>query len=134
MAWQPIAAGANGLVWYSYAEMVENFGKEDFACHWAYVKETVDSVAKYAPMMLSVETPISVKGGSAEVPVRVWRYGGENWILAVNSRREGRKASLAVDGSVGKVMVELGSSQPCVEGSVIGLDLQPLEVSLIRFK
>lgn len=134
MAWQPIAAGANGLVWYSYAEMVENFSKEEFARHWAYVKETVDSVAKYAPMMLSVETPISVKGGSAEVPVRVWRYGGENWILAVNSRREGRKASLAVDGSVGKVMVELGSSQPCVEGSVIGLDLQPLEVSLIRFK
>ena len=134
MAWQPIAAGANGLVWYSYAEMVENFSKEEFARHWAYVKETVDSVAKYAPMMLSVETPISVKGGSAEVPVRVWRYGGENWMLVTNSRREARKVSLAVDGKVGEVKVELGTCRPRVEGSVIGLDLQPLEVSLIRFK
>lgn len=134
MAWQPIAAGANGLIWYSYAVMVENFGKEDFACHWSYVKETVDSVAKYAPMMLSVETPISVKGGSADVPVRVWRHGGENWILAANSRREGRKASLAVDGAVGDIKVELGACQPRVEGSVIELNLQPLEVSLIRFR
>ena len=137
MAWQPIAAGANGLVWWSFGTMRRGFRNdpEGWKANWAHVKDTVAEVAKYAPMMLSIRRAPAVTGATKDVPVRVWNHEGEIWLLAVNTMRAERTVKLSLDGiRTPRTVAEFGPEAKSAGSNSFALTLPPLGISMLKVR
>jgi hypothetical protein len=112
MNWQAVASGANGLVGWWFPGMVRNLkakGKTaEFAEAWGNVKTAYGEVAEKVPLILSVEPAPQIVSKSAGISARVWRKGGELWLLAVNRTyakvsgkvrlSDGKTVDVALDG------------------------------------
>ena len=55
MAWQCIAAGANGLVFYSYFDLYKMDKEDPFEKRWKDVCAMGEDIKRYIPVMLSVD-------------------------------------------------------------------------------
>ena len=134
MTWQAIAAGANGLMYYSFGSMRSQFKADDFARHWTYVKATVAEVAKYIPVLLSGGLPPNVEGATAAVPVRAWRNKDEVWLLAVNTLRKAQTVTLSVAGvseKAQKMQVAFGPAPEIAPDGKLSFSFKPLEQTLL---
>jgi hypothetical protein len=131
MTWQAIAAGANGLMYYSFGSMRRQFKPDDFAYHWTYVKAVVDEVAKYIPILLSDGLPPNVEGATAAVPVRTWRQGGKTWILAVNTLRKPERVTLTVDSAPSRAVALFGPEPTLADGGRLTLSFGPLDCAMM---
>ncbi len=131
MTWQAIAAGANGLMYYSFGSMRRQFKPDDFAYHWTYVKAVVDEVAKYIPILLSDGLPPNVEGATAAVPVRAWRQGGKTWILAVNTLRKLERVTLTVDSAPSRAVALFGPEPTLADGGRLTLSFGPLDCAMM---
>ena len=134
MTWQAIAAGANGLMYYSFGAMRRQFKPDDFAYHWTYVKAVVAEVAKHIPILLSDGLPPTVEGATAAVPVRAWRNKDEVWLLAVNTLRKTQKVTLSVAGvsaKAQKMRVAFGPVPEITPDGKLSFSFKPLEQTLL---
>ncbi len=88
MAWQAIAAGANGLVFYSYGAMKKNFrGRpEEFRRHWQDVVRLVKEIKACEPWLVSAEPAPTVTSDSPDILKRAFSFRGEVKVLTVNCR------------------------------------------------
>ncbi len=87
MTWQSIAGGANGIIYYSFGQVMRRprDGSEDsFTNAWARVKSAAAEVKKYEAVLLSAETPPVVSGATEAVATRAWWHEGFVYLLAVN--------------------------------------------------
>ena len=135
MTWQAIAAGANGLMYYSFGAMRRQFKPDEFERHWAYVKEIVAEVAKHIPILLSDGLPPAVEGATAAVPVRAWRSKDGIWLLAVNTLRKVQKVTLSVEGVPAKarqMQVAFGPAPEITPDGKLSFSFKPLEQTLLR--
>ena len=135
MTWQAIAAGANGLMYYSFGAMRRQFKPDEFAHHWTYVKAVVDEVAKHIPILLSDGLPPTVEGATAAVPVRTWRNKDEVWLLAVNTLRKAQTVTLSVAGvsaKAQKMQVAFGPAPEITPDGKLSFSFKPLEQTLLR--
>ena len=136
MTWQAIAAGANGLLYFSFGSMRARMKKPgEFERHWSYVKDTVAEVAKYVPVILSDGEPPHVDGATQAVPVRAWRSGNDVWLLVVNTLRHAQKATLRVDGAPAKAQkahVAFGPAPEILSDGRLSFSFGPLEQTLLR--
>ena len=96
MSWQFIAAGANGLIYYTYGTLHRPTNKTPFEKAWADVCAAAGEVRRYIPVMLSVEEPPAVSGAPAAWSVRAWRKDGETYLLVVNAQDGAATAELAL--------------------------------------
>ena len=56
MAWQCIAAGANGLIFYSYFDLYKMDKKDSFEKRWKEcLRNGRDEIKRYIPVLLSIE-------------------------------------------------------------------------------
>jgi hypothetical protein len=134
MTWQAIAAGANGLMYYSFGAMRRQFKPDDFAHHWTYVKAVVAEVAKHIPILLSDGLPPNVEGATAAVPVRAWRNKDEVWLLAVNTLRKAQTVTLSVAGvsaKAQKMQVAFGPAPAITPDGKLSFSFKPLEQTLL---
>ena len=132
MTWQAIAAGANGLMYFSFGSMRSRMKKPgEFERHWSYVKDTVAEVAKYVPVILSDGKPSKVAGASKAVPIRVWRYDGKVWILAVNTLRKPARVTLTVDSAVARAAAVFGPKPTLAADGRLALSLDSLDCAMI---
>ncbi|MFW5866384.1 MAG: hypothetical protein ACOCX2_01120 [Armatimonadota bacterium] len=91
MAWQCIAGGANGLVFYSWMDLwrVEQKGLETFDSRWPDVKQMAAEIHEFEDMLLSVEPAMTPR--TEQLPTVGWRvYGmdGRTYLVVVNADRE----------------------------------------------
>ena len=98
MAWQSIAAGANGLLPFAYHSLHRMSWRDSPDDQWAKVCRAYGEIAKYSSVFLSAERPPKVDGVPSEVFARTWRHHGKTWLLVVNARREPVTARLRVEG------------------------------------
>ena len=108
MAWQCIASGANGLVFYSFAAIQKGTHGLKFETAWADVCEVGWEIRKYMPVLLSVEPAPAVSGVPAEWCVRLWRKDGETWLLVVNAQDEACEATLTLSEDFSAMQAEFG--------------------------
>lgn len=136
MTWQAIAAGANGLIYFSFGSMRDRFKTPgEFDRHWSYVKEVVAEVAKSVPVILSDGIPPAVTGATPAVPVRIWRNKDEVWLLAVNTLRKAQKVTLSVEGTSAKAkttQVAFGPAPAVSPDGKLSFSFKPLEQTLLR--
>lgn len=97
MAWQCVAAGANGILPYSYGALREMDHRDSFDRRWAEVCRVYGEIVKYAPLFLSVEKAPKVSGMPQRVFARAFRHEGKNWLLAVNTLNEQSDCCISVD-------------------------------------
>jgi hypothetical protein len=133
MAWQCIAAGANGLVFYSFFDLFKMNERDPFERRWADVCAMAEEIKRYIPVLLSVEPAPSVTcEGPGSVETRVWRAGGDVYLLAVNGATETVEAEIAVQGGFKEVRTEFGKAPVRTGDGRLAVSLAPLEPRLVR--
>ena len=103
MCLQSVAAGANGVLLYSYSALGGNaFGRsqEDFEKYWQEACRAGEAFSRMIPVFLSDDASHLVEGVGDELPVRAWRHDGKVWYLAVNATYKPVKAHVRIGGKV----------------------------------
>ncbi len=133
MAWQCVAAGANGLVFYSFFDLFKMPDRDPFAKRWADVCAMAVEIKRYIPVMLSAEAaPAVTCEGPAAVETRVWRSGSDVYLLVVNGTSEPVTATLTLAGGCTGVRAEFGHApQRQADGRLL-YALAPLEPVMVR--
>ena len=109
MAWQCLAGGANGLVFYSFFDLVAMDAKTPFRQRWEDVKRMACEIKSYEAYFLSTDAPPPVAGAPDALACRAWRLGGKTLFVAVNTTREPLSADVTVDGQ--PVSLALGPTE-----------------------
>ncbi len=133
MAWQCVAAGANGLVFYSFFDLFKMKDRDPFEKRWGEVCAMAEEIKRYIPVILSVEPAPSVTcEGPDSVETRVWRSGGDVYLLAVNGASASVTAKVTVPGGVKRVVAEFGKVPELREDGRLAFSLEPLEPVMVR--
>lgn len=84
MAWQCIAEGANGLVFYSFFD-INRDPAMPFEEHWVRLKRLAAEINEIAPVLLSVEDAPAIKAQSADwLHWAVRQQGDTTYLIVVN--------------------------------------------------
>ena len=134
MSWQCIAAGANGLIYYTYGTLHRPTNKTPFAKAWADVCAAAGEVRRYIPVMLSVEDPPAVSGAPSAWSVRVWRKDGEVYLLAVNAQDNPETAELMLSEDFTEVFAEFGPAAERAGRRVLRISLGTNEPAMYRIR
>ena len=134
--WQHIVNGANGLVGYCFHAYFDDARISRFQEFWDPVRRSYEEVAQVTNILLSVEKTPSVSGGTAEMPVRVWKCGKCVYVLVVNVAEGTRSAALSIDGPWKVGGTEIGSCRMKNGGTGNGfvVELDKLGVVLLRLE
>ena len=101
MCWQAIAAGANGLCYYSFGSLLNNLKGAAFDAAWADVVAVAREVKAKEAMLLSDPGPV-VTDVPKGLVVRTWADAKTYHVLVVNATTTPVKATLrlpfVVDG------------------------------------
>ncbi|MBM3858802.1 MAG: hypothetical protein FJ395_04025 [Verrucomicrobia bacterium] len=114
MAWSCIAAGANGLVFYSWFDLWRMDKTTPFEQRWRDVTTMADEIRRWIPVLLSVERASLL---SVEAPATVaWR-------------------AFAKDGAVYVLCVNSDDKQPArVQIAGRAVELPPLDAQVVRLR
>jgi len=98
MAWQFIAEGANGLIFYSYSSWEKMKWRTRPEQMWDSVCRIGEEVKAKFPVFLSDEEAPAVTLITKDASVRAWRKDGEVWLLAVNPTYKPKVVEFALEG------------------------------------
>jgi hypothetical protein len=133
MAWQSIAGGANGLVFYSWFDLHKMDKVAPFEERWAEVKTMAGEVKELIPVILSIE---EVPKAEAQAPDGVvWtlrQTGRETHLIAVNSEPEPAQATFRFPTTLSAFAHEVGEGGVELNGSVLTVAFTGLEPKVIR--
>ena len=133
MSWQCVAAGANGLVFYSFFDLFKMKDRDPFEKRWAEVCAVAEEIRRFIPVILSVEpAPAVTCEGPSSVETRVWRSGADVYLLAVNGAAEPVRATVTVAGVFKSVTAEFGQVPANTGDGRLAYALAPLEPVLVR--
>lgn len=136
MTWQSIAGGANGIIYYSFGQVMKRprDGSVDcFEAAWGRARSAGSEVKKYEQVLLSVGDAPSVSGATDAVAVRTWCHGGHVYLLAVNCTAERQRVALALPSPAKLVSSEFGPV-PEVEGTAVRIDFPPMGYVMMQLE
>ena len=138
MAWQFIAAGANGLIFYGFSTIQVPKRKDgtpfSFDKAWADICTVAEEVKQYIPVLLSVEDAPSVTGAPSAWGLRVWRKDGETWLLAVNAQDTAASAELTLSEDFASATPAFGPAAEKTGKRTLKVSLAPNEPALYRVR
>ena len=108
MTWQQIAAGANGLIYYSYTYMMLS-PTTPFEQAWSDICAVAGEVRDSFDVLLSDCVAPSFVCDNAKVAVRTWRQGGWLYVLAVNLETAAQTACVTLSEPLGKARSRFGA-------------------------
>ena len=108
MAWQFIAEGANGLIFYAYDSWEKMKWRTPPEQMWNSVCRIATEVKEKVPVFLSDETAPAVSLITKDASVRTWRKDGETWLLAVNPTYRPKVVEFTLEGCALPRSVSLG--------------------------
>jgi hypothetical protein len=132
MAWQCIAGGANGLVFYSLFDLQRD-PAATFTERWTDLKAVAQEIKNLEAMLLADPAPAGTVSGpiNDEVGWRAYQLDGDICLVAVNATRTSTSASFVLNQALNPSVL-LGRDVSCGSTASLTLDLQPLEVRVIR--
>lgn len=135
MTWQAIAAGANGLVYYSFFDLLkrDKWPKERTAGAWENVCKVAKEVKSFEPILLSGEEPPVVNGTANDICARAWRYDGAVYLVVANTTRRQAKGNVDVKADFKKITM-LNGSKGCglKNPHTVSVTLDGLGVAFVR--
>lgn len=134
MAWQCIANGANGLVWYSFFDVKSEPNGVPFARRWEECCRVGAEIRKYENVLLSPTSEVlECFGTDANVSARTYSQDGCDWLLAVNSASAVRTVRIPLCREYSAAKPEFGPATALI-GKVVEIRLAPLEPALVRLE
>ncbi len=137
MAWMCLTSGANGLVFYSFFDLIRAEDLQPFDGRWADITKMAREIRDLEPVLLSVEpAPRPTSAPAADSPVS-WRVYGERGglvLAVVNSQREATTATFAFPTPFSRAEALLGGAPVAVSGGKLNLELGPLAVKVMRLR
>jgi hypothetical protein len=132
LAWQSIAGGANGLVFFSFGRRYTKVNGHTFETRWPDVKAMGEEIRRYIPAMLSVEKAPAACSGDADVPVRVWKHEGKVYLLVVNARKDKQsfEGKVTLDSPFKSVEAGFGPQAKSHDGKSLSLSMGPYESAM----
>jgi hypothetical protein len=133
MAWQCLCEGANGLVFYSFFD-IRRDPDTPFDVQWPRVKQVAAEVARWAPVLLSVERPEPGSAAGDCLHVRKAAQGGKTYLFVVNDDYGPHEARFRIAaGRVVRRVSDGAEMKPDGPGqasdTIKGLDMQVYEVA-----
>ena len=98
MAWQFMAEGANGLIFYAYDSWEKMKWRTPPEEMWNRVCRISAEVKEKFPVFLSDEPAPTVTLITKDASVRTWRKEGETWLLAVNPTYRPKVVEFSLEG------------------------------------
>ena len=133
MAWQAIAGGANGLVFYSYTYMMRST-KTPFEKAWADARSAASEIRDLQAVILADGRPPKFSASGGKVAVRGWRRDGARYLLVVNTTRDAVSTTVTADEDIGKARALVGAGPSKVEGRTLAFDLAPISQSVVELR
>jgi hypothetical protein len=95
MAWQAIACGANGLLFYSFHDV---FRDDPSKAHerWEDVKKVAGAIRAHESTLLEIGPVPEIAGETDTISARVYNGKDGMKMLVVNAAREAQKVSLKI--------------------------------------
>ncbi|NOY82481.1 MAG: hypothetical protein GXP31_15895 [Kiritimatiellaeota bacterium] len=141
MAWQCIAAGANGLIFYSWFDLwrmdkLESPAvRQPFIERWKDVTAMAAEIRRFFPVLLSADDPGPAPRVEAP-PTVAWRLyarNGATFVVAVNAATEPAAARFRFHRDFSAVQVQLGTAAGAVfDGRELCVSFLPLEPMVVR--
>ena len=138
MAWQSIAAGANGVVFYSYTELKKDHSDEPDALDWDGMTKIVSDIRKYENVFTAGDgDSVVLSGTPAGTAARLWTTGGVTYVLVVNcTDGELSDVEIALPEEHRRILgCDFGSAPALTDGNrlVFGT-LEPLGFRMVRLR
>lgn len=131
MAWQCIAEGADGLIFYSWFDL-RNDPEHPFAERWGELKRVAQEISDMIPVLLSVEEPPAVDvQAPGVVHWTIRRYQGAAYVILVNGGEEPATASVRFARPLERVVLA-GKSVALSGDREFRASLPPLAVQIYR--
>ncbi len=145
MAWQCIAGGANGLIFYSWFDLWKMDRrttapgapppKEPFSRRWNEIKRMAAEIQGLFPVLLGIGPCLAPSRVQAPATVawRVFGQGGATWLLVVNAAPAAASATFEFSRPLLPVTVRLGPGTAVHRaGTTLRVPLAPLGVVMLR--
>lgn len=132
MAWQCIAEGANGLVFYSWFDLRRD-STAPFEEQWPKVKNVAAGIAAMTPVLLSVEEAPPIEADDEDwLNWTVKKQNGTVYLIAVNNEPERHIATFYLPKKARKAL-EMGTGMewPMPDRRKLELQFEPLEVHIV---
>jgi hypothetical protein len=136
MAWQCIAAGSNGLIFYSWFDLHHESKVEPFEQRWPEICRMAEEIKRFFPVLLSIDPapqPVNVEAPEG-LGWRIYGKGNYVYLIAVNSDNAPIEALFHFPVQLTECSTELGEKTLSCEGSQVRVQFAPLEPKVIRFK
>ncbi len=143
MSWMCISAGANGLMYYSWMDLVAMdklkdgiLPREPFDERWNDVKKMAAEIKDLENVLLSIEEPIPVEViANSAIGTRIYALDGMTWLLAVNAdNKEANTVDIKTRNKISMPTVKLTETVPTLSDNTINITLDPLEVVFMAFQ
>lgn len=143
MSWMSIAGGANGLMFYSWMDLIaldklesEILPRESFEKRWNDVKAVATEIKEMEIVLLSTEAALEIElRAKPSIATRVYGFGGKTWILAVNSDHQTtERLQISAAENIHMVETKLSQLLPQVADNKLDLQMPPLEAIFIAIQ
>jgi len=135
MAWQCIAGGANGLIFYSWFDLQKMDGVDPVARRWPEVKVMAEEIKKFSPILLSVEPiPGCEVKCPAEVAWRLYQMDGRTYAVVVNSSNQPLSGTLQLSRKISTVETVMGKIETSVKDNKVSFRLGALEPAILSLQ
>lgn len=138
MSWQFVAAGANGLIYYSFSTIQQPKRRDGtptvhFDKAWDDICVVGAELKKYLPVLASEPGP-AVTGVPTAWGVRTWRKDDETWLLLVNAQDKPDVAEIEFQEDFNAVNVAFGPLAEKTGVRTARVSLSPNQPVLYRIK
>ena len=137
MTWQAVAAGVNGLIYYSYFDIwKKRHGAAKSEAHWNDVVVLAKEVKKMERVLLSDDRTFELAGAdSRNVVWRCYSCDGDDWLLIANRNVSSYKAELSLPDRYSEVDVSLGRGVSLAKGGeALKIDFAAFDYAFVRLK
>ena len=132
-AWQALAAGANGLFFYSLFDLKDECRRvgASFDVAFADVCKVAEEIKRFEDVLLATES-VPVETDSPWIGVRTWKRNGDVYVAIVNKRHERTAGRVSVEAPAGAVEALIGETPGRAPDGAFEVDLPPCGVTFAR--
>ena len=134
MAWQAVAGGANGVLFWCFHHPYWKLPAEDFAQFQSDYAAVGAEIRSQIPILLLPEATEKLLSVPATMSARVWTDAGRTYLLVCNLTREDVAGDIWLSGWYADRRDLLGGDASEVDGGRVPVTLPPLGIAILELR